>query len=234
MSGNTFIADRYDCKLRKWYIDFEAYTVKEYSTGLGRNEPIIMVSVWDNYENKMYTYYSINTKWKVDYQVRQFFIPFTEFTHEVKAFKTEANLLDALMELLIDKDPDMLLAWNLNRYDIEKWKQRVEINGKKCLHPFRDISPLKSILWNSKPRRVKGRILFDLMVAFKQYTDAEIRSYALGYITEEEKLGFPKIPFIGTSGNTWDISPETMFKRNVYDVLIEKALDDKYEIYRDI
>ena len=237
IEGEELIPIDMNCKLRKWYIDFEAYTVKEYSSGLGIKEPIIMVSVWDNYLNKMYTYYSVNTTWKVDWQIRQFFIPFTEFPHEVKAFKTEAMLLDALMELLIELDPDMLIAWNLNRYDIEKWKQRVDFNKNKCIHPFRDISPMHSILWNSKPRRVKGRVLFDLMVAFKEFTDAEIRSYALGYITEEEKLGFPKIPFVGTSGHTWDIAPEVMFKRNVYDVLIEKALDDKYEIsetYNDL
>ena len=237
INGSEVTPIDFTVPLRKWYIDFEAYTIKEYSSGMGRDEPIIMFSVWDSYDNKMFTYYAVNEKWKVDWQVRQFFIPFTEFPHEVKVFKTEANLLDAIMELVIEKDPDMFIAWNLNRYDIRKWKQRVELNSRSCLHPFKDISPLKSIMANSRPIRIKGRILFDLMVAFKQYTDAEIRSYALGYITEEEKLGFPKIPFVGTSGYTWDIAPETMFKRNVYDVLIEKALDDKYQIsetYNDL
>jgi DNA polymerase elongation subunit (family B) len=129
-----------------------------------------------------------------------------------------------------DKEPDMFLAWNLNRYDYPKWKSRMDYLKNKCIYKFADISPMKSVLEHSRPLRVKGRIGFDLMIAFKQFTDAEIRSYALGYITEEEKLGFPKIPFEGTAGSTWDLRPDIVFMRNVYDVLIEKALDEKYEL----
>jgi DNA polymerase I len=221
------------CPLRKWYIDFEAYTIKAYSSGLGKDEPIIMISIWDSYEDILYTYYTDNPKWTAQPSIYML----SSIEQVIKKFKTEANLLDALVELVQEKEPDMLIAWNLNRYDIEKWKQRMDINIKSCIHSFKDISPLKSILWHSKPHRVKGLVLFDLMVAFKQFTDAEIRSYALGYITEEEDLGYEKVPFKGTSGNTWDNYPEVMFKRNILDVLIEKALDDKYqltELYNDL
>ena len=215
--------------LRKWYIDFEAYTFKEYTSGLSPKDPFYMVSIWDSYDKKMYTYYTLNSKWSVVRQIEQKFIPFTEFPHEVKMFDTEAQMLDAMVILLIEKDPDVIAAWNLNRYDFPKWKQRMDFNKKNCLYKFSDISPMHSVL-NTKPMRVKGRIAFDLMVSFKQFTDAEIESYSLGFIAENEELGYKKIPFKGSSGFTWDTAPDIAFQRNVLDVLIEKALDEKYEL----
>ena len=121
-----------------------------------------------------------------------------------------------------------MLAWNLNRYDLPKWKQRCEINQKKLIYDFREISPIKSILAHCKPLRVKGLVLFDLMVAFKQFTDAEMDSYSLAYVTEHENLGVGKIEFVGNSGKTWDTRPDIMFDRNVADVLIMVALEKKY------
>ena len=236
VNGNSYTPIDFSVPLRKWFLDFEAYTLREYTSGMNAEDYLIMVSIWDSYINEMFTLYVINEHWKPSMQIAaqakaDFLV--TEkypFPHHVIAYKTEAQFLDALMELKLKLDPDLLIAWNLNRYDIEKWKQRCDVNKAKILHPFRDISPLLSTLWHSKPHRVKGMVLFDLMVAFKQFTDAELDSYALAYVTEKEGLGVEKVPFTGTSGNTWDKFPEIMFKRNVSDVLIMKALDEKYGI----
>jgi DNA polymerase elongation subunit (family B) len=138
---------------------------------------------------------------------------------------------------VLEKDPDLFTAWWIDGYDFPKWKQRMDINRGRCLHTFSDISPLKSVLAHARPMRVKGRISFDLMKAFKQFTDAEMDSYSLGYVEESEELGIPKIPFIGTSGHCWDVAPDVAFKRNVNDVLIMLALDDKYgliDLYDDL
>ena len=229
IEGNKYVPIDFSVPLRKWFIDFEAFTIREYSSGLNSDEPLIMVSIWDSYEEKLYTYYAVNEHWTYNQclMVKKLFVPRTDINHEIKEFSNEAAFLDALMLLVQDKDPDMIIAWNLNRYDLPKWKQRCDANNKKCM-PFRDISPLKSVLLHNKPIRVKGRVMFDLMVAFKQFTDAEMDSYSLAYVTESEELGVEKVPFTGTSGNTWDKYPEVMFKRNCNDVLIMKALDDKY------
>ena len=236
IEGNTYKPIDFSMPLRKWFLDFEAYTLREYTSGMNQEDYLIMVSVWDSFEGKMYTYYVVNSNWtynqylkvqeiiakkRIDMEKRG--IPW-----EPKEFKTEAKFLDALMELKLRLDPDLLIAWNLNRYDIEKWKQRADVNQRACLYNFRDISPFKGLLWHNKPHRVKGMVLFDLMVAFKQFTDAEMDSYALAYVTESEGLGVDKVAFKGTSGQTWDQYPEIMFDRNINDVLIMKALDDKY------
>jgi DNA polymerase elongation subunit (family B) len=211
--------------LRIWLIDFECYVDKLYSMKVNPKYPINMVSFWDSYEGKLYTLYTYNDRWKT----RPIFKPFGEW-HIVKEYKTEPLMLDFLVDLVLEKQPDLLSAWNLNRYDIEIWKMRMEINRNKCIHKFSDISPMHSVLWQNRPHRVKGVILFDLMVAFKQFTDAELRSYSLGAVAEEEKMQYEKIPFIGTPANTWDNYPEQFYKRNVIDVLIMKTIEEKHQL----
>jgi DNA polymerase elongation subunit (family B) len=68
------------------------------------------------------------------------------------------------------------------------------------------------------------------MKGFKRFTDAELRSYALGAISEEEGLAIDKIPLKKPTQWIWDNDPEILFRRNVNDVLILKALDEKYDL----
>jgi DNA polymerase I len=219
----------FQAPLRVWIIDFEAYVFKEYTTGLSPKDPLYMVSIWDSYEKALYTLYVNNPKWDVEKQTTNFLKAFTKFPHKIIKYDTEAQMLDALVDLVIQKDPDLFTAWNLNRYDYPKWKQRMDLLRSNCLHKFCDISPMKCIL-HSRTLRVKGRIGFDEMVAYKQFTDQEMDEYSLAYVSEYEELGYKKIPFVGTSGHCWDVAPEIAFKRNVYDVLIIKALEDKYAL----
>jgi DNA polymerase elongation subunit (family B) len=218
---------------RKWLLDFESYTFKEYTRGINPQDPINMVTWYDSYSKKLYTYYVKNPKWECKRQEQQCFKPFTKFPHEIKMFDTEAMLLDGIMEKVLQDDPDKFIAWNGKRYDFPKWKQRVDLNPN-CLYRFSSISPLKSVT-NYGSIYIKGRILFDLMEAYKKFTDSELDSYALAFITKEENLeieGTPieKIPFKGTSGACWDKYPDIVFQRNVMDVLILLALDQKYEV----
>ena len=236
IEGNNYKPIDFSMPLRKWFLDFEAYTLREYTGGMNPEDYLIMVSVWDSYEEKMYTFYVVNPNWTYNQYLKvQEIVAKKRVDMEKRAipwepveYKTEAAFLDGLMALKLKLDPDLLIAWNLNRYDIEKWKRRADVNQKVCLYNFRDISPLKGLLWHNRPHRVKGMVLFDLMVAFKQFTDAEMDSYALAYVTESEGLGVDKVAFKGSSGMTWDQAPEIMFDRNINDVLIMKALDDKY------
>jgi len=222
-----------EVKLRKWYMDFEAYSTKMCSHGPKKEEPITMVSWYDNYEDKIYTYFVINKLWKKDDIIWNKFCNKTLFksvyiNHHIEGFKTEVLLLESLKNKVQEKDPDLFTAWNLNRYDIVKWFQRMEHKDNR-LDP-KTLSPFKSLARKRKPYRIKGRILFDLMIAFKRFTDAELRSYSLLYVNESEKLNLKKIPFKGSAADTWDKYPNIVFKRNIQDVLIIKALDEKYEL----
>jgi len=210
-----------DIKLRKWYIDFEALSSKQAGHGPRKDEPIPIVSYYDNYLDTLYTLYVINPKWK---EMPKF--PKVIDKHIILGFKFEALVLDALTSMVKDYNPDIFTAWNLDRYDIVKWTQRMMVNN---LDP-KALSPFHSFSWKRLPYRIKGRILFDLMKAFKRFTDAELRSYSLGPVAEEENLGIEKVPLKKPTQWIWDNEPETLFKRNVNDVLIIKALDEKYDL----
>jgi DNA polymerase elongation subunit (family B) len=222
-TGNLIPIDM-NIKLRKWYIDFEALSSKQGGHGPRKEESIPIVSYYDNYLSILYTLYVKNPKWK-DIPKFHNLITDTE-KHCILAFDSEALLLDALTTMVNDYDPDLFTAWNLDRYDIVKWTQRMIINN---LDP-KGLSPFHSFSWKRIPYRIKGRILFDLMKGFKRFTDAELRSYGLGIISEEENLSIEKIPLNKPTQWIWDNEPEILFKRNVNDVLIIKALDEKYDL----
>jgi DNA polymerase I len=245
IEGKHYKPIDFSTPLRIWYLDFEAYTTRDYSTGLNPDEPLIMVTVLDTYEMKLYKFYVVNPNWSME-QLVAFRKVVEEHSKEVqkkyslqmltKEYDEEYQFLDGLMQLVQDKDPDVITAWNLNRYDLPKWYQRHKLN-KKCLYSFESLSSLGGVLLKTKPIRVKGRVMFDMMIAFKQFTDAEMDSYSLAYVTESEELGIEKYAFEGNAGNTWDKYPDIMLKRNTNDVLIMWKLDQKYgliETYNEL
>jgi len=222
----------FDYPLRKWFIDFETYSKHVCSSGPKEGEPIIMVTFLDNYSSQLFTYYVVNPIWKRRPRFKRFFP-----NHVIVGFKTEVGLLLHLTEEVENVDPDLISAWNLERFDMVKWVERLNFYARHAKQiPLEDrerlkpiyLSPLRSLSWKREPYRIKGRILFDLMRGFKRFTDAELRSYSLMSVIKEENLPFEKVPFKGSSADTWDNEPEIVFKRNVNDVLTLKALDEKY------
>lgn len=209
-----------DIKIRKWHIDFEALSNKQGGHGPRYEEPIPIVSYYDNYLDTLYTLYVTNPKWK-NVQFKK-----AREKHVILGFKSEALMLDALCTMVKEYDPDLFSAWNLDRYDIVKWTQRMLANN---LNP-KNLSPFNSFTWKRVPYKIKGRILFDMMKAFKRFTDSELRSYSLGAVSEEEKLGVEKVPLKKPTQWIWDNEPVILFNRNVNDVLILKALDERYDL----
>lgn len=206
------------CPLRRWYIDFEWASEFMSSANPRRDEPIIMVTVFDSYLSKLYT---IHTKPGSHFE--RYRLP--EIKHYIMARGTEEDLLKSLLGLLTELDPDIILGWNLMRADIEKWFSRME----RYRMPLGKLSPFNSVDRRQWPYTIKGRVLFDLMTAFKLFTLKELRSYALEFIAKKEKLG-KKVAFKGPTAEIWRSNPEVIFRRNVTDVLIIKALDEKYGV----
>ena len=218
-----------DTKLRIWFIDFEALTDKQGSFNPRNKDPIPIVTFYDTYEDKLYTLFVKNSKWfgkGPEFEAHNIAAKFANLNHRVLWFNNEGQLLEALANLVKGKDPDLLTAWNLDRYDINKWIDRMKANH---LDPA-ILSPFNTFNGKSHPYRIKGRILFDLMRAFKRFTDSEIRSYALGSVAAEENLGVEKILFKKSTQWLWDNEPQILFKRNINDVLIMIALDKKYDL----
>ncbi|MGD0331552.1 MAG: hypothetical protein ABSB40_14100 [Nitrososphaeria archaeon] len=66
IEGSKYTPIDFSVPLRIWYLDFEAITYREYSTGMNQDEPLMMVGVIDSYENKIYKLYVPNPKWTLE------------------------------------------------------------------------------------------------------------------------------------------------------------------------
>jgi DNA polymerase elongation subunit (family B) len=233
IEGETLTPIDFYPRLRIWYIDFEALSDKQGGYTPRNNDPIPIVTVYDSYENKLYTLFVVNSKWfgkgpkfTPDGIVESIVPEEVKYQQELIHFNNEGELLEHLANLIKEKDPDLITAWNLDRYDIYKWIDRMKANH---LDPA-ILSPFNTFNAHSHPYKIKGRVSFDLMKAYKRFTDSELRSYSLGAVSEEEKLGVEKIPFKRSTQWLWDNEPWVLFNRNINDVLIIKALDDKYDL----
>jgi DNA polymerase I len=225
LRGRLIPADDFYVELRKWYLDLEALSNKLCRSGPKPEDPIPIFSFYDNYNGKLYTYFVRNKMWVKDpgfLRIKSSLVT----KHHIIGFDNEGLMLEHFLDFVKELDPDLLTAWNLDRYDIVKLIDRIRFNH---LDPGR-LSPFKTFAWREKPYRIKGRITFDLMRGFKRFTDAELRSYALGWVSEEENLGVEKVPLKKPTQWIWDNEPETLFRRNVNDVLILVALDRKYDL----
>jgi len=157
-----------------------------------------MVSFWDSYEDKLYTLvYTEDSS--------LLFKPIYK-NHKIFYYSSEEHLLVALLEFVELKDPDFLAGWNFMRYDFTKLVERM----KKYKIDYKRFSPFNSVDMRSFPYLVKGRIVFDLFLAFKQFTLAELRSYRLAYIAKEELNIEDHEAIQGPTSIMWDEEPEPL------------------------
>jgi DNA polymerase elongation subunit (family B) len=129
----------FEYPLRCWLIDFEAYSTKVASRGPKQEEPIIIGTFYDTYTKELYTLYVKNSKWKKQPLFKTAFDK-----HIILGFDTEFLLLEKLTNLVSTINPDLITAWNLDRYDIVKWIQRIDAHKELGLDAA-DLSPLKSL-----------------------------------------------------------------------------------------
>ncbi|WP_276281019.1 DNA polymerase domain-containing protein [Halorussus caseinilyticus] len=76
---------------------------------------------------------------------------------------------------------------------------------------------------------VKGRVVFDLLYAYKRTQFSELESYRLDAVGEVE-LGVGKERYPGDIGDLWENDPERLLEYNVRDVELCVELDRKQDI----
>ncbi len=121
-------------KLRKWYWDME------WQQGGEHHDKITTIVMYDNYDEKYYqwvwfpkglepniTPYGISGK-----SIHEF---------ETKWFSSEKDMIESFINVMIDKDPDMLIAWFGLKFDLPKLLERCCALG---INPMR-MSPINRI-----------------------------------------------------------------------------------------
>ncbi|MFB6192396.1 MAG: DNA-directed DNA polymerase [Haloarculaceae archaeon] len=149
-----------------------------------------------------------------------------EIDVDVRAFAEEAAMLEAFVEYIHETDADILTGWNFSDFDAPYLLDRMERLGL-------DIDRLSRVdeVWRSdwQGPDVKGRVVFDLLYAYKRTQFTELESYRLDAVGEAE-LGVGKERYSGDIGDLWETDPERLLEYNLRDVELCVELNDSQEI----
>jgi DNA polymerase I len=151
-------------------------------------------------------------------------------TVDVRRFESEEGMLGAFVDYVAETDPDVLTGWNFTDFDAPYLIDRLEVlGGEGALDPDR-LSRVDEV-WRSdwQGPNVKGRIVFDLLYAYKRTQFSELDSYRLDAVGEVE-LGVGKERYPGDIGDLWEDDPERLLEYNLRDVELCVELDRKQDI----
>ncbi|MFB6169535.1 MAG: 3'-5' exonuclease, partial [Haloarculaceae archaeon] len=150
---------------------------------------------------------------------------------EVRVFDREAAMLDAFITYVEETDPDVLTGWNFADFDAPYLLDRIEVLEDE--HDGLDVDRLSRVneVWRSdwQGPNIKGRVVFDLLYAYKRTQFTELESYRLDAVGETE-LGVGKERYPGDIGDLWENDPERLLEYNLRDVELCVELDRKQDI----
>ncbi|ADJ15816.1 DNA-directed DNA polymerase [Halalkalicoccus jeotgali] len=151
---------------------------------------------------------------------------------EIHAFESEEAMLDAYLSYITETDPDVLTGWNVDDFDAPYLIDRLD-----RLDPATDydlsmerLSRVNEV-WRSdwQGPNIKGRVVFDLLYAYKRTQFTELDSYRLDAVAETE-LGVGKERYAGDIGDLWEQDPERLLEYNVRDVELCVEIDARQGI----
>ena len=159
--------------------------------------------------------------------------PFREDTVvDVRTFEREEAMLDAFITYIEETSADIMTGWNFEDFDMPYLLDRLDV-----LNPAADrdlsVERLSRIdeVWRSGwgGPDVKGRVVFDLLYAYKRTQFTELESYRLDAVGELE-LDAGKERYTGDIGDLWEEDPERLLEYNVRDVELCVEIDRKQDI----
>ncbi|MGA9402133.1 DNA polymerase domain-containing protein, partial [Haladaptatus sp.] len=152
---------------------------------------------------------------------------------DVRTFETEEAMLDSFLDYIDDTNPDVLTGWNFEDFDAPYFLDRLErLEGPHHDYDlnYNRLSRVNEV-WRSDwgGPTVKGRVVFDLLYAYKRTQFSELDSYRLDAVGEVE-LGVGKERYAGDIGDLWEQNPTRLLEYNVRDVELCVELDKKQDI----
>ena len=151
---------------------------------------------------------------------------------EVRTFDGEAAMLDDFLGYLDATDPDVLTGWNFEDFDAPYLLDRLDVLDPTTDH---DLNPdrLSRVdeVWRGGwgGPDIKGRVVFDLLYAYKRTQFTELESYRLDAVAELE-LDVGKERYSGDIGDLWEDDPERLLEYNLRDVELCVEIDRKQNI----
>ena len=156
----------------------------------------------------------------------------TDFEADVRRFDAEEAMLEAFLDYLDETDPDLLTGWNFTDFDAPYLIDRLdELDaGTDRDLEFDRLSRVDEV-WRSdwQGPDLKGRVVFDLLYAYRRTQFTELESYRLDAVGEME-LGVGKERYTGDIGDLWEQDPERLLEYNLRDVELCVELDREQDI----
>ncbi len=198
-------------EIRKFYFDIEVDDSVGYDAVFSYRQPIISITIYDNFTKK---YYTIHTR-NLDNSKTE--------NHIIIGLSSEEALLKFFVKLLNRLDPDILIGWNVwfdISYILERMiKYNLNINN---------LSRINRTIYipENKVAKIYGRIVFDLMEGYRHISLNQLPSYSLEFVSQYE-IGEGKEKFHGTVNN---LSVDKLISYNKRDVELLKLLDEGLHI----
>ncbi|EMA00474.1 DNA-directed DNA polymerase [Haloferax denitrificans] len=197
-------------------------------------EPIICLTSHDSYRDEYVVWHAVAED---GLGKRPDALPNYDFLGEdaevdVRTFDEEAEMLDAFLAYIEETDPDVLTGWNFEDFDAPYFLDRLEeVDPTTDLNlDYNRMSRLGEVWrggWGGPD--IKGRVVFDLLYAYKRTQFTELESYRLDAVGELE-LDAGKERYSGDIGDLWEEDPERLLEYNLRDVELCVEIDRKQDI----
>ncbi|WP_276270877.1 DNA-directed DNA polymerase [Haloarcula litorea] len=155
------------------------------------------------------------------------------FEADVRIFEEEERMLEAFVDYIERTNPDVLTGWNFDDFDAPYLLDRIEELQSPAHDYDLNADRLSRVdeVWRSdwQGPDIKGRVVFDLLYAYKRTQFTELESYRLDAVGEQE-LGVGKERYTGDIGDLWEDDPERLLEYNLRDVELCVELDREQDI----
>ncbi|EGQ44340.1 MAG: DNA polymerase elongation subunit, family B [Candidatus Nanosalina sp. J07AB43] len=148
-------------------------------------------------------------------------IEFTSVQESVSIYHDETKLLGDFFDFVDEKNPDMLTGWNSSSNGMgQGFDYPYLVNRAERINQwdFEKLAPEDEEVFVTRNGRctANGRVMFDMLQAYKKTQIHKKRSYSLGYIAQDE-LGYGKED-IEDLDEGWLHNPVEFMKYNIRDV----------------
>ncbi len=218
-----------DATLRVHHVDIEVNDRNGFPED--GEEPILCFTTFDSYDEEYIVWWCKSTaNQTLDEELKAELLEDEDAgSVELREYVDEAKMMDKYLDYIDKTDPDLYTAWNID-FDMEYIIDRLaELNQET----MRDLSKerLSRIgeVWGGRGLpSIKGRIVFDLLQAYKFTHFSEEESYRLEAIGQKV-VGFGKETYTGKIGDLWDDDPDKLLEYSLKDVVLTVEIDKSTE-----
>jgi len=142
----------------------------------------------------------------------------------IEYFNDEYSMLKYFVNQVKKIDPDILTAWNI-KFDIGYLVARM----KALRVDYKGLSPMRTVQKRGYDWQIKGRVVFDLLIAYKRIHLSELTSYSLASVAKDE-LDAEEKERIPDFTKAWKERLQELIEYNRNDVRLVKKINDKLDI----